>query len=82
MPWLLVAIAVLLVLGLVIARGRIPRRRGLVLVGIAVALTFGAEALIATDVMSVDRATSTYGILLMLLAGLAVAWAAREASTR
>jgi peptidoglycan/LPS O-acetylase OafA/YrhL len=79
---LLVAIAVLLVLGLVIARGRIPRRRGLVLVGIAVALAFGTEALIATDAMSVDRATSTYGILLMLLAGLAVAWAAREASTR
>jgi len=81
-PWILIAIGVLLLLLLVIALGRIPRRRGLVLVGVALALAFGSEALIVTDVMSVDRATSIYGILIILLAGLAATWAAREAGAR
>jgi hypothetical protein len=82
MPWVLVAIVLLLVLLFIAARGRIPRRRGFVLVGVAVALAFGSEALIATDVMSIESATTVYGIVVMVLAGLAVAWDVREAAAR
>lgn len=82
MPWLLFAIAILLLLGLVAARGRIPRRRGFALIGAAVGLVVVLEALIAAEVLSADATANFYAVSVALVVGAAVMLAARARVSR
>lgn len=72
--WILISIAIVGVTLAVVAmtRGAEFRRRGLALIGVAVLLTLGTEALIRTDTISPGRGGEFIGIAVILLAAWAI----------
>lgn len=71
--WILIAVIGLAVAALTITRQPVAfRRRGFVLLGIAIAITVGIEALIRLDAISADLGSELIFLATILLAGFAV----------
>lgn len=79
-PWIPIAVVVLLILGLVVARGRVQWRVGALLVALAVGSVALVEALVRAQVLSRESSGSLIAAIAIAMVLLASVISRRRAS--